>query len=203
MRSPWLASAAASRRWALRSAGAISTATPRTAIALMRSFLRANAAAPSRRITSAPSASSSETSVRARPAYASTSACFATSSRYACSAWRSRPPAKSFAAASLARRWSPPTFGVPLRPPWAASACANSPALLPSMTRPAERRARSARGRMCLPSTVLAFTPSAVSSRERKAGAAGPRYSLATPRSSTASAFIYSSPPVPVSSARA
>src|SRR5438105_5027090 len=49
MRSPWFASAAAKRRCAARSKGAISTAIPRSAIAFTRSFLRANAAVPSRR----------------------------------------------------------------------------------------------------------------------------------------------------------
>ena len=73
--------AAAKRRCAARSNGAISTATPSRAIAFTRSFFRANAAAPSRSARSAPSRSSSEMSVRARPPYESTSPCLLTSSR--------------------------------------------------------------------------------------------------------------------------
>src|SRR5947208_1848668 len=147
MRSPWFASAAAKRRCAARSKGAISTATPRSTIALTRSFLRAKAAAPSRSATSAPSRSSREISVRASPPYESTSPCLLTSSRYAVSAWRSRPLAKSFAAASLARRWSFATF-VSTGRPCCASARANSVAFLLSMTLAAARRARPERGRM-------------------------------------------------------
>src|SRR5882672_1096085 len=95
----------------------------------------------------------------------------------------------SFAAASLASRWSFGALASLGRPPCCASACANSPALLLSMTRPAASLARSASGRTWLRSTVFALTPIAWSSRERNAGAAGPRYSFATPRSSRASAF--------------